>query len=91
MILSLSQLVNLSTVADAASRCAPVARLVDGNVVYGTARSIGDTHGNFLGSDEDVREGYLRVTTTSGWEVFWPVAELAEEVACGLFGVDVRP
>jgi hypothetical protein len=55
-----------------------VSRLMEesGDIIEGVARSIGDDRGNFLASGEDVREGKLRVTTTMGWEVFWPMREL---------------
>lgn len=88
---TISDVFALHAVVDAASRCAPVARLVGSDVVYGTARSVGDQEGRFLASGEDVRGAYLRVTTSAGWEVFWPVAELAAEVPEGAFVVDYRP
>lgn len=57
----------------------------DGDIVYGTARYICAPSGAFLRSDEDVRDGYLRVTTDNGWDVFWPVRDLMPEVASGEF------
>jgi hypothetical protein len=57
-----------------------VARLVDGNVLVGTARSVGDENGNFAAQLDDVRDCYLRVTLRSGFEAFWPVSELVQEM-----------
>jgi len=77
---------DLQVVLHAAQTCAKVARAFgNGDVVYGTARSIGTQSGAFLTSDDDVRDGYLRVTTQSGLEAFWPVRDLMREVGMGLF------
>lgn len=85
-ILTMTQLVQLETIAGAAQRTAKVARATDdGEVLYGIARSIGDERGMFLGHDTDIRDGYLRVTSRAGFEHFWPVAELMREVSDGLF------
>jgi len=54
-------------------------------VTRGTARSVGDLNGVFLAAHADVRDSYLRVTTDHGWDVFWPVAELAAEYVTGEF------
>lgn len=76
-VLTISDAIAIGQIADMASRCAKVARLMDdGNVIYGTARSIGDERGMFLSSSDDVREGFLRVTTQGGFEAFWPIADL---------------
>lgn len=92
-VLTIPELVALWTVTDAAARTAPVARVIEdtnlrGDAVYGTARSVGDKQGNFLGPRDDVRNGHLRVTLRSGFEVFWPVSTLTEELKQGLFVVD---
>lgn len=58
-----------------------------GDVAEGTARSIGDERGNFLREDEDIRDGFLRITSTSGWEIFEPVSRLADLVRQGGFGI----
>ena len=77
--LTVSQTVALSTLVEASIHYWTVARLVDGNVIVGTARSIGDDRGNHAGH-EDIRDCYLRVTTRSGFEAFWPVVALVPEV-----------
>lgn len=89
--LTVGDAINLGMILDAAGRNAPVARLVDGNVIAGTARHVCHESGNFLRSDEDVRDGYLRVTSYSGFEHFWPVRDLMPEVSSGEFVLDYRP
>lgn len=87
--LTVGDAVDLGAVVTAAVTSAPVARAnADGTVVYGTARSIGDEHGNF--ASNDVRDCFLRVTTTSGWDMFWPVSDLMAEVRSGLFVPNYR-
>src|SRR5487761_1539313 len=87
-VLSISDAVDLGVIVDSAVRTARVARLLDGGLlVRGTARSIGDDCGNFAGRDDDVRDCFLRVTTDSGLEVFWSVAELIPEVSTGMFSL----
>ena len=78
--LTVGQTVALSTLVEASIHYWHVARLVDGNIIEGTARSIGDDRGNHAGPEDDIRDCYLRVTTTWGFEAFWPVAELIPEV-----------
>jgi hypothetical protein len=71
---------------------APPSRALDnGDVIYGQARSIGRTDGAFLPAGEDVRAGYLRVTTRGGFEAFWPVSELVFEYLDGVFVLDYTP
>ncbi len=90
--LSLSDAIALGAVCDAAIRCAPVARATDGgDVVYGLARSVGGAGEAFLPAGEDVRAGYLRVTTRTGYETFWLVSELVSEYHAGLFVLDYTP
>jgi hypothetical protein len=78
--LTIRQAVDLATICEAAIHSWHVARLVDNNIIEGTARSIGDDRGYFAGPEDDIRDCYLRVTTRSGFEAFWPVAELVPEV-----------
>ena len=83
--LSTFEAINLGLICSAARQGSRVARLLrDGNaagqLVTGTARCVGDDRGNYLGAGEDVRDAYLRVTTTAGWEVFWPLSELSKEL-----------
>jgi len=88
-VLSLNDLVLLGEIARAAAGCRRVRRLIDGDrLVEGTARSIGDERGNFLASGEDVRDGYLRVTLTSGLEAFWPVMDLVAAMNAGELAID---
>jgi hypothetical protein len=92
--LTLPEAIRLNGVLDAAQRCARVARLDDdGNVTYGTARHLTRHAGDaaYITNEDDVRDTFLRVTTTAGWEVWWPVADLAEEFGEGTFAVDVEP
>ena len=80
----------LAAVFDAAARSAKVARaLATGDVIYGTARGVGDESGAV--TDVDFRDRFLRVTSTAGFEHFWPVSHLAEEVLDGRFAVDYEP
>jgi hypothetical protein len=87
-VLSIDDANDLQTILTAAQRCAKVARAFGGGeVIYGTARSIGTQAGAFLTSEDDVRNGYLRVTTQSGLEAFWPVRELMREAGSGEFAL----
>jgi hypothetical protein len=90
-VLTISEAVRLGMVCQTAERGSHVARLIPdgelgaGLVVDGTARSIGDLGGNFAGPTDDVRDCYLRVTTTAGFEAYWLVSELMDEIASGTF------
>ncbi len=46
-----------------------------GDVRVGTMRSIGTEDGNFAGAQDDVRDMFVRITMTTGWEYFMPVGE----------------
>lgn len=83
--LTIADVVALDVIVRAASTCAKVARLVDGDVVYGHARSIGNVSGTFVQTGEDVRDAFLRVTTQGGFEAFWPVRDLMPQAATGEF------
>lgn len=86
MKLTKSDAVNLAAILAAAQGNRRVARLVDGRVVEGEARSIGDENGNFLSEEDDVRDGYLRVTGgVIGMDYFWPIKELMDETYMGTF------
>ena len=91
-ILTLDQAGQLADVIRATEGNRKVARLIDDYVFYGEARSIGDERGNF-DFTSDARSQYLRVTLTGGFEAFWPIAELMDEVGPGLFvsGTSRRP
>lgn len=85
----LSRLMDIADVVRAAEHNATVARLIDGNVIVGTARSVGDDRGCAL-HRADVETLFLRVTSLAGFEHFWPVADLATERRAGLFVPDYQ-
>ena len=79
----------LAIIVTAARSGARVARAVDdGDIIYGTARSIGDYYGAFAAGSDDIRDCYLRVTIDTGWEAFWPMSEIVDAVQAGLFLVN---
>jgi len=49
----------------------------------GTARNVGDDNANMLAPGEDLRDGFFRITTTDGFEVFMPIAEVLPMVRSG--------
>ncbi len=84
--LTLRDAAALGRIVTAAMEHQRVARGMDnGKVIYGTARSIGDQAGNFATDADDVRCCFLRVTTTTGLEAFWPTRELIEAMHDGTF------
>ncbi len=90
-VLNIPASVRLGMVCEAAQRKSKVRRLIPdteaggGLVVEGIARSIGDKLGMFARGTDDVRDCYLRVTTTTGFDVFWLVSTLADEIDAGTF------
>lgn len=68
-----------------------VARRIEGYVVFGTARSIGDDRGNHPRRDQDVRDLFLRVRSLSGFDYFWPISELVAESETGEFVANYEP
>lgn len=76
---------SLADIVRAAQGNVRVARLMPegtnaaGLIVKGTARSIGDLNGAFAGRNDDIRDCHLRVTTESGFEAYWLVADLIRE------------
>jgi hypothetical protein len=87
--LNIVDAVAIATIIGAAQRNARVAWLLkSGDVGVGTARQITTADGNWLRHDEDVRNGYLWVTTDGGMETWLPLAELMPKVATGEFVVD---
>jgi hypothetical protein len=79
---SISDVVALATIVNAAQTTAKVARAGDGcDVVYGHARYLQAVDG----PTNNIMKMALRVTTREGWEVFWPVSELVEQAKCGEF------
>jgi len=87
--LTISVLTALGTIADAAMRSEFVTWSPDqGETIFqGTARSIGDERGMFLAHDQDVRDGFLRITSVTGMEHFIPIMELVIMVQEGAFAV----
>lgn len=57
---------SIGAIVDAATRKAPVAWGLDGGLMllFGAARAITREDGRPLDSDEDVRDGYLYLTST---------------------------
>ncbi len=78
---------NIAHLLHAAQGGWKVARLINGDVITGTARHFvkDPDSAAFLSGTDDVRDAYLRVTTTQGMEVFWPISDLAPEVGSGEF------
>jgi hypothetical protein len=79
--LTLSATVRLAVIIGWAQRNTRLRWLDErGDIATGTARSIGDERGNFLTATDDVRDGFLRITTSAGWEWFVPIAEVLARV-----------
>jgi hypothetical protein len=99
--LSADEASRLGSLVDASRRHAKVARvpttgggdLLSDEPVYGTARALVRDPQNayFLTGKDDVRNAYLWVTTTRGMEMFWPVAELVQDLAFSTFVIDYEP
>lgn len=90
--LTMHDVITLSAIVQAAINCKTVAWIVNGEVVYGKARSIGDPLGNFLTAQLDVRDGYLRLTMDSGTDYFMPMRVATRMYDEGAFVIDpVRP
>jgi hypothetical protein len=88
MILNMRDLTSLQMVAEAAERSSRVSWLDGDDVREGTARSIGDQRGNFLRTDEDVRDGFLRITSVTGFDYFLPVTQVMIMVREGEFAAN---
>lgn len=75
--LSLRDVQDLAYIVNAASRSSRVRWVSEhGDILEGTVRHIvGDLNGGFLRADEDVRDSFVRITTTLGFEVFMPMHE----------------
>jgi hypothetical protein len=82
--LRVHEVVALGNIVAAASGTEKVARLTDGGVIYGTARRIGPAFGEAYCA-KDVRDQYLWVTTSGGFEVWWSVSDLMAEAQTGEF------
>jgi len=91
-ILTIADVIALSTIIDAASQSAKV-RWWDnerGDVREGTARHIvrGADDFVFIPQTQDVRDAFLRITTTMGMEITIPVRKLMDMVQRGEFVKD---
>lgn len=89
-VLNVGEITRLGMVMEAAERKSKVFRFYeDGNmVVEGTARHIvRDAGFNFATQQSDVRDCFLRVTLDSGFDVIWPVQDLADGIGNGTFAV----
>ncbi len=82
-VLTMREVEQLADVVTAVRRSRRVAWTLNGSgdVITGTARSVGDERGNFAGPDDDVRDCWMRITTDIGMEVFMPVSEVLDRVA----------
>lgn len=61
-----------------------------GNLGEGIARCVGDMNGNFAGPDDDVRDCYMRITTTGGFEWFVPMSDVLDRIVAGTMVEDMR-
>lgn len=76
---TLADLVRAAQGNQRVARLMPEGTNAAGLVIVGTARCIGDENGNFAGRDDDIRDAFMRVTTLSGFEAFWPMSDLIKE------------
>ncbi|WP_460403549.1 hypothetical protein [Actinophytocola sediminis] len=79
---------HLADIIRAAQGNQPVARLLNGDTVYGTARNICDRNGHFGQNTDDVRDLFLRVRSRTGLMHFWKVGVLMDELPEGIFAVN---
>src|SRR4051812_44786625 len=97
--LTISFAVHLGMLLDACSRNAPCTWLPrcpdgelvgDGKTISGTLRRIcGDDQGRgFIGSEMDVRDGYVWISAT--FEHFLPVRQVVDAINDGTFALDFR-
>lgn len=82
---TISTVVAMGVLVNAASSCARVRWLQNDNVIEGTARAITTEAGYTLASNVDIREGFLRITTGMGWEAYLPVPEVLTMIDRGEF------
>jgi len=89
--LRVSDAANLGSLVDAVAQNRTVARVEDGNIVVGRARSVGTATGGFADENDDIRDCYMRVTGDDGLERFWRVRDLAAEIDTGHFSPNYAP
>lgn len=82
--------VQIATALGWAQRCSRLTWLDDSNnIVTGTARHIcRNEDGHFTSSTDDVRDCFLRITTTGGFEWFAPMAKILELLDSGSIAED---
>jgi phage-related protein len=88
--LTMHDVITLSAIVQAAINGKRVAWIhhVTEEVIYGTARSIGDGIGNFLKPVVDVRDGFLRITSNAGSDYILPMSTVTRMYDEGAFVVD---
>ena len=92
-VLTTSDVVALAEIVNAAHNGAKVGRILNmgyRETVIGTARHlvVSPEYPVFPGVDDDMRDGFLRVTLASGFEAFWPVSDLVTDLRNGEFMVE---
>lgn len=91
-VLTASDVIVLAEIVGAASQSASVVFATDdGEIVRGTARHIVVSPDNFgfVGSDTDIRDGYLRTTMESGLERTDKVSDLMDMRRAGTFAIGI--
>ena len=87
-IVTIGDVLALAEIVSAASESAKVAWVNgQGDVMYGTARHIvrGADDYAFLGTNQDVRDGFLRITSQQGFDHALSVRYLMNAMAKGEF------
>jgi hypothetical protein len=93
-VLTVAQVSALGAIVRAARENQRVAWVNDDSpngITWGTARGIGDLHGNHAGGTDDVRDCYLHVTTSHGWEAFLAIPDVIADAQRGVFVTDYHP
>ena len=89
MILTLNDAQAVGEILRAVQGGKKITQLVEGgNIRVGTLRSVGDTRGNFLRGDEDVRMAFVRITWASGFDQFVPFSQLMTEYQNSTIALD---
>jgi len=82
-------LMGLADVLNGITRNAKVRRYMpDGRIVEGILRHLDGEGGGRR--PEDIRDCHVRVTTVSGFETWWPMAELARQSQVGELSIEGR-
>jgi hypothetical protein len=88
-VLTIRDAVSLASLCDCAIHTWKVAWVdpTTNDIMYGTARHfvVDPDRPYFIGVDTDVRDSYLRITTTGGFETFLKVSDLIPMVHAGTF------